>query len=117
MAKFNFLPKCDFFVLSSIFSQQRNVVELSEVLAAKNVRDSALANKDRLISHLPDQEEKTEQELKETLTAPQFRQAVDTFGHALQTGQLGPALQHFNVGEAAVNAANSGGMVKLLCEV
>uniref|UniRef100_A0A914DT43 Proteasomal ubiquitin receptor ADRM1 homolog n=2 Tax=Acrobeloides nanus TaxID=290746 RepID=A0A914DT43_9BILA len=111
-------------ILSSIPAtssrQQRNVVELSEVLAAKNVRDSALANKDRLISHLPDQEEKTEQELKETLTAPQFRQAVDTFGHALQTGQLGPALQHFNVGEAAVNAANSGDLLafsKKLTEV
>lgn len=39
-------------------------------------------------------------------------QAVDMFGGALQTGQLGPLMQHFGLPPRAVEAANRGGTNK-----
>lgn len=36
-------------------------------------------------------------------------QAAEIFGHALQTGQLGPVLQQFGVGQDAIEAASRGG--------
>lgn len=65
-----------------------------------------------MIPHLPDQKplNTEEQELKETLSTPQFRKATSEFGHALQTGQMGPVLQQFQLSPEAVNAAQSGSM-------
>lgn len=44
------------------------------------------------------------------MRAPQYRQAVDMFGHALQTGQLAPVLQQFGVAPEVATAAQSGGL-------
>lgn len=49
------------------------------------------------------------EELEKTIRTPQFRQAVDIFGHALQTGQLAPVLQQFGLPPEVTNAAKSGG--------
>ena len=36
-------------------------------------------------------------------------QALNTFGSALQSGQLGPLMSQFGLGQQAVQAANEGG--------
>ncbi|KAK9504779.1 hypothetical protein O3M35_008967 [Rhynocoris fuscipes] len=48
--------------------------------------------------------------LKSTLSSPQFQQAVSMFSTALQSGQLGPVISQFDVGNEAVSAANQGNM-------
>lgn len=50
----------------------------------------------------------SEQEIRETIQSPQFKQALSTFSHALQSGQLGPLIQQFGLGSAATNAAAKG---------
>ncbi|OTF74769.1 hypothetical protein BLA29_013813, partial [Euroglyphus maynei] len=49
----------------------------------------------------------TEQFLS-TVQSPQFQQALNSFSHALQSGQLGPLMQQFGLSESCVNAANNG---------
>jgi len=50
------------------------------------------------------------QQLQGTVASPQFQQAVGLFSHALGTGQLGPLVAQFGLGDAAVAAANSADM-------
>lgn len=50
----------------------------------------------------------SEKELRDAIQSPQFRQAVSTFGVALQTGQLGPVLAQFGLPDDAIAAANQG---------
>lgn len=50
----------------------------------------------------------SERELRDSIQSPQFRQAVSTFGVALQTGQLGPVLAQFGLPDDAIAAANQG---------
>lgn len=38
------------------------------------------------------------------------------FGHALQTGQMGPVIEQFNMGEAVSSAATRGGSFYILFE-
>ncbi|VDO53010.1 unnamed protein product [Onchocerca flexuosa] len=52
-----------------------------------------------------------QEELQHTLRTPQFRQAADIFGHALQTGQLAPVLRQFGIDENTATAAGNGDMV------
>jgi 26S proteasome regulatory subunit N13 len=44
-----------------------------------------------------------------TVQSPQFQQALSTFSSALQSGQLGPLIQQFALGQECVDAANAGG--------
>lgn len=65
---------------------------------------------DALVEHLPQLEgdnDKKEQ-LKETISSPQFHQALSMFSNALQSGQLGPVVSQFKLNEEAVAAANAG---------
>lgn len=81
-----------------------------------------LANADvqaKLIPHLPEGESlpKTEAELRNTITTPQFQQALQSFSAALASGQLGPLMTQFDLGEDAAAAAASGdveGFVKAM---
>ncbi|XP_069704178.1 proteasomal ubiquitin receptor ADRM1-B [Periplaneta americana] len=50
------------------------------------------------------------EQLRSTLASPQFQQALSMFSAALQSGQLGPVVQQFEVGAEAVDAANQGNM-------
>ncbi|KAK3088704.1 hypothetical protein FSP39_022579 [Pinctada imbricata] len=73
-----------------------------------------LANKDvqeRLVKFLPEGESlpKTEGELRNTVQSPQFQQALSSFSAALQSGQLGPLMSQFGLGEDVANAAAQGG--------
>ena len=43
-----------------------------------------------------------------TVQSPQFRQALDAFSAAVQSGQLGPVIQQFGLSEECVAAANNG---------
>ncbi|XP_076044665.1 regulatory particle non-ATPase 13 isoform X2 [Oratosquilla oratoria] len=47
------------------------------------------------------------EQLRGTITSPQFQQAVSLFSSALQSGQLGPLINQFGLGEEAVLAASS----------
>jgi len=73
-----------------------------------------LANGDvqqRLIKFLPEGEvlPKSEEELRSTVASPQFKQALTSFSSALQSGQLGPLMTQFGLGEEVANAAAQGG--------
>lgn len=67
-------------------------------------------NVETLIAHLPEVEgdEDKKQQLKDTLSSPQFQQALSTFSNALQSGQLGPVVSQFQLNSEAVAAAVSG---------
>lgn len=87
-------------------------VDLSTAINAEAV--SSIANDgertETLLPHLPTIEtgESTKQQLKDTVSSPQFQQALSTFSTALQSGQLGPVVSQFQLNADAVAAANSG---------
>ncbi|GMR42385.1 hypothetical protein PMAYCL1PPCAC_12580 [Pristionchus mayeri] len=91
----------------------RPPVELSEVITGERVMDSVRNNQDRLSAHLPATEgTSSSAELEATVRSPQFQQAADTFGHALQTGQLAPVFQQFGLPEETTSAAVSGDILE-----
>ncbi|CAG0897404.1 unnamed protein product [Darwinula stevensoni] len=76
-----------------------------------------LSNKqfvERLKQYLPPTEDQSalpaSDHLKDTIHSPQFQQAVAVFSAALQSGQLGPLIKEFGLGEDAVKAADAGDM-------
>lgn len=75
-----------------------------------------LANGDfpeRLQAHIPQNEGiSPSQELIDTIHSPMFRQASSTFGHALQTGQMGPVLEQFGIDSEAKEAAQKGDLLE-----
>lgn len=91
--------------------QQRNV-DLSTAVNSDSL-SSVMTDQekvDALVEHLPNIEgdENKKQQLKETLSSPQFQQALSMFSNALQSGQLGPVVSQFQLNAEAVAAANSG---------
>jgi 26S proteasome regulatory subunit N13 len=50
-------------------------------------------------------------DLKGTVLSPQFKQAVSMFSMALQSGQLGPLVREFGLGDTAAAAAAQGDML------
>jgi 26S proteasome regulatory subunit N13 len=86
--------------------RKRNI-ELSKVLTRANVDDVVKANSETLSPHLPPTGEPDE--LAKTVGSPQFQQAADFIGAALSSGQLGPALGHFNLDKKVTEAADKGG--------
>lgn len=56
-------------------------------------------------AHLPPTSEGAEV----VLTSPQFQQALGTFNSALQSGQLGPLMSQFGLGDQVAAAATTGG--------
>ncbi|XP_050544157.1 proteasomal ubiquitin receptor ADRM1 homolog [Daktulosphaira vitifoliae] len=100
---------------------EKTPVDLSTAMDMENLQ-SVIENTSaisQLSQHLPAAEtasssqsasQTTPDSLKDTITSPQFRQAVSMFSNALQTGQLGSVVQQFDLGEGAVSAANQGNM-------
>lgn len=82
-----------------------NLDLLNDFLKKKEVRE-------HLKDYLPeiDNGMSTENQLKTTITCPQFQQALSQFSHALQSGQLGPVIEKMNISKEAVNAANRGSL-------
>uniref|UniRef100_A0A8R1UFE8 Proteasomal ubiquitin receptor ADRM1 homolog n=1 Tax=Pristionchus pacificus TaxID=54126 RepID=A0A8R1UFE8_PRIPA len=91
----------------------RPPVELSEVITGERVMEAVRNNQERLAAHLPATEgTSSTAELEATVRSPQFQQAADTFGHALQTGQLAPVFQQFGLPEETTSAAVSGDILE-----
>lgn len=66
---------------------------------------------ERLTPYLPQDASipSSQEELQATVASPQFQQALTSFSTALSSGQLGPVLTQFGLGQAAIDAANKGG--------
>lgn len=97
-------------------AQGRAEIDLSEVVTL-DLMAPILANKsvqDKLTQFLPDSEilPKNEQELRTTITTPQFKKAMSSFSHALQTGQLGPIMQQFDLPAEVATAAAKGDLLE-----
>uniref|UniRef100_A0A2K5QRW2 Proteasomal ubiquitin receptor ADRM1 n=1 Tax=Cebus imitator TaxID=2715852 RepID=A0A2K5QRW2_CEBIM len=87
-------------------------VDLASVLTPE-IMAPILANSDvqeRLLPYLPSGESlpQTADEIQNTLTSPQFQQALGMFSAALASGQLGPLMCQFGLPAEAVEAANKG---------
>lgn len=65
---------------------------------------------EQLEPHIPP----TSESVADVLTSPQFQQALGVFGSALQSGQLGPLISQFGMGQDVINAANTGSMSTLV---
>lgn len=80
---------------------------LPEVVTADVLRPLASNTEahDRLTPHLPPSHESPQ----DVLTSPQFQQALGVFGSALHSGQLGPLMSQFGMGEEVARAATTGG--------
>ncbi|XP_072156959.1 proteasomal ubiquitin receptor ADRM1 homolog isoform X2 [Bemisia tabaci] len=102
---------------SSGETANRPNVDLSSALNAEGLQ-AVLSNPgivQNLQQHLPSLSSTTtsnsqQDQLRNTLASPQFQQAVSMFSTALQSGQLGPVVEQFSVGQDAVSAANEGNM-------
>ncbi|XP_042213831.1 proteasomal ubiquitin receptor ADRM1-like isoform X2 [Homarus americanus] len=98
-------------VLEDVSGSPRVAVDLSPAMTAEALQP-ILTNEEfvnQLRPYLPatsDELPPTEQ-LRGTVTSPQFQQAVSLFSSALQSGQLGPLINQFGLGEDAVLAASS----------
>uniref|UniRef100_A0A1Q3FDN3 Proteasomal ubiquitin receptor ADRM1 homolog n=1 Tax=Culex tarsalis TaxID=7177 RepID=A0A1Q3FDN3_CULTA len=91
---------------------QRRNIDLASAVTSDSL-SSVIGNQemvDALVEHLPEVEgdDNKKQQLKETLSSPQFQQALSMFSNALQSGQLGPVVSQFQLNAEAVAAANSG---------
>ncbi|XP_049964816.1 proteasomal ubiquitin receptor ADRM1 homolog isoform X3 [Schistocerca serialis cubense] len=92
-------------------------VDLASTITSENLQ-TLLRNTElvtELLQHVPSVEESSStvppsEQLRSTLASPQFQQALSMFSAALQSGQLGPVVQQFEVGPEAVDAANQGNM-------
>ncbi|XP_077566832.1 proteasomal ubiquitin receptor ADRM1 [Stigmatopora nigra] len=87
-------------------------VDLASALTPE-VMAPILANHDvqqRLMPFLPSGESllQSTDELQNTLSSPQFQQAMSMFSSALASGQLGPLMNQFGLPTEAVDAANNG---------
>ncbi|KAL5014603.1 hypothetical protein ScPMuIL_008873 [Solemya velum] len=108
-------PKIQLSDLQNILSSMNgkmSCIDLSQALNPESMIP-ILANaevQERLLKFLPDGESlpKTEAELRNTVQSPQFQQALSSFSAALQSGQLGPLMSQFGLGEAVASAATQG---------
>lgn len=93
-------------------ASQEDAVGLSEVVTADVLRPLAGNTEahDRLTPHLPPSHESPQ----DVLTSPQFQQALGVFGSALHSGQLGPLMAQFGMGEEVARAATTGGKARVI---
>merc|ERR1712127_213100 len=90
----------------------KKTYDLTKVLGSESLVDM-LSNKEvqeRLNKHMPKDEKikETKEELRAAVGSPQYQQAVQAFQEALESGQLAPVLQQFNLPESAIKAAATG---------
>ncbi|KAK6742381.1 hypothetical protein RB195_009944 [Necator americanus] len=101
---------------SSQGSSERQVaVELGDIVAGGQVVETAKNNADRLLNHMPAEDKSssdTKKALEDTVRSPHYRQAANTFGHALSTGQMAPVLERFGISDGAAQAAASGNLLE-----
>merc|ERR1712117_560813 len=82
-------------------------LDLNSLLSSEDVQA-------RLTPHVPQEPSdlipNVSAELKQSLNSPQFRQALSMFSTAFASGQLGPIISQFNLGQDALQAANSSNL-------
>lgn len=95
------------FFITAPSSTEEDKVSLTDVVTSDVLRplSSDPSVQSQVESHVPP----TSEGLDLVLTSPQFRQALVTFNSALQSGQLGPLMGQFGLGQEVVSAANTGG--------
>lgn len=97
----------------------KGMIDLTNALSSSPDLINSLISDDervkKLSTHLPDNHDDTSKStssiktnIKHTINSPQFHQAMSLFTNALQSGQLGPLVQQFDVSPDAVAAANTG---------
>uniref|UniRef100_A0A1I7U910 Proteasomal ubiquitin receptor ADRM1 homolog n=1 Tax=Caenorhabditis tropicalis TaxID=1561998 RepID=A0A1I7U910_9PELO len=91
-------------------------IPLSDVLSNEVAAEAARQNADLLVQHLP-QSDDPAQELSETVRTPQFRQASDLLGHALESGQLGQVLSQFDMNKDTIEGADNGSIITFAKEL
>ncbi|CAD7088327.1 unnamed protein product [Hermetia illucens] len=87
-------------------------IDLSTVLSSSEAVTKLISDPDSasaLSVHLPNtgSDDTSKQQLKDTISSPQFQQALSLFSSALQSGQLGPVVSQFQLSSEAVAAANT----------
>ncbi|XP_072038021.1 proteasomal ubiquitin receptor ADRM1-like [Amphiura filiformis] len=96
-------------------AEQQPPVDMVQVLSSEAMAP-ILANPEmqqQLLPHLPEGEllPRDPEQLRTTLQNPQFQQAVNMFTAAFQSGQLGPLMAQFGLGDKAAEAATKGDLV------
>ncbi|KAK2192539.1 hypothetical protein NP493_28g06043 [Ridgeia piscesae] len=99
-------------ILSNLSADPKENIDLA-VAITPDAMIPILANpqiQQQLLPFLPEGESlpKTEEELRNTVKSPQFKQAMSSFSAALASGQLGPLMGQFGLGEEVANAAAQG---------
>lgn len=89
-------------------------VDLSTMLTRKSTSEVVSKYKELLSPLLPDQKpmQSADAELAQTVGNPQFQQAADFIGAALQLGQLGDALEQFQLNKEVVESAKKGDIMR-----
>ena len=72
------------------------------------VRESLPPSVDGSGNTVPISQTQVPEQLASTVQSPQFQAALSIFSSALQSGQLGPLVQQFNLGQECVDAATRG---------
>lgn len=91
-------------------------IDLSTALTGSEAINQLISDPDRantLSVHLPesdDSDDSKKQQIKDTISSPQFQQALSLFSNALQSAQLGPVVSQFELTPDAVAAAYSGNL-------
>ncbi|KAG1058124.1 hypothetical protein G6F43_000068 [Rhizopus delemar] len=90
-------------MLTNFSGQQRGMIALTDILNNQSL--TPLLNDDQicesLTPYLPEQSEKSAEEVRQVVRSPQFSQALQTLTVALQTGQLGPLLSLLGLDSSA----------------
>lgn len=92
-------------------TEPEEAIGLNDVVTSDVLRplSSDSSVQEQLQPHIPP----TSETVADVLTSPQFQQALGVFGSALQSGQLGPLISQFGMGQDVINAANTGSMFML----
>jgi hypothetical protein len=87
----------------------RAPISLNDVLTAQTL--TPLLNDPEICSslfpHLPEESERSVEEVRHIVKSPQFSQALASLSVALQTGQLGPLLSQLGLDYSAGNSVES----------
>jgi hypothetical protein len=83
-----------------------NAASLNEVLSSDVIRP--LTNDEQVVSELSTHLPPTGESAEDILSSPQFQSALSTFHSGLTSGQLGPLMSQFGLGEGVAQSAASG---------
>ena len=95
--------------LKYIYIETSAPIALSDVLTTQSL--TPLLNDPEicasLFPFLPEESERSAEEVRQVVKSPQFSQALQSLSAALQTGQLGPLLSQLGLDPSAGNSVES----------